>query len=129
MKKLIQAESCVLVTDMDRAIKFYEKLLGVKIKLRYKDRWVTVINSFGLYNPAFDKKHGIEMTNIEGDVKIGNNSIIVFHSSDIEKDYQRVKKLDITEISNIAELNLIAHYRFFHFKDPDGNMIEIGQYP
>ena len=128
MKKLVQAESYVLVSDMDRAIKFYEKLLGQKIKLRYKDRWVTVINSFGSYNPAFDKKHGIEMTNIERDVKIGNNSIIVFHSSDIESDYQRIKAMDVTEISNIAELNLIAHYRFFHFKDPDGNMIEIGQY-
>lgn len=128
MKKLKQAESYVRVTDMDRAIKFYEKLLGVKIKMRYKDRWVTVLDDFGLYRPGFDKKHGIEMTNIERDIKLGNNSIIVFHSSDIEADYKRVKKLPITEISNIAELNLIAHYKFFHFKDPDGNMIEIGQY-
>jgi len=128
MKKLKQAESYVRVTDMNRSIKFYEKLLGVKIKMRYKDRWVNVLDSFGLYRPAFDKEHGVEMTNIERGIKLGNNSIIVFHSSDIEREYQRVKKLNITEISNIAELNLIAHYKFFHLKDPDGNMIEIGQY-
>jgi len=113
---------------MDRAIKFYEKLLGVKIKMRYKDRWATVLDDFGLYRPGFDKENDVEMTSIESDIKLGNNSIIVFHSSDIEEDYQRVKKLDITEISSIAELDLIAHYKFFHFKDPDGNMIEIGQY-
>jgi len=128
MKKLKQAESYVRVTDMDRAIKFYEKLLGVKIKMRYKDRWATVLDDFGLYRPGFDKENDVEMTSIESDIKLGNNSIIVFHSSDIEEDYQRVKKLDITEISSIAELDLIAHYKFFHFKDPDGNMIEIGQY-
>jgi len=127
-KKLKLAESYVLVTDMDRAIKFYEKLLGVKTRLRYKNRWASVLKQFGLYNLSFDKKHNIDMTNIEGDIKRGNNSIIVFHSSDIEYDYQRIKKMDITMLSNIAEINLIAHYKFFHFKDPDGNIIEIGQY-
>lgn len=128
MKKLRLAESYVKVTDMDRAIGFYEKLLGVEIKMRYKDRWVTVVDGFGLYCPGYDRKHNIEMTNIERDLKIGNNSIIVFHSSDIEEDYQQVKNLGVTEISNIAEINLMANYKFFHFKDPDGNMIEIGQY-
>lgn len=128
MKKLKLAESYIRVTNIDRAIKFYEKLLGVKIKLHYKDRWVTVVDGFGLYRPDFDKEHNIEMTNIERDIKLGNNSIIVFHSSDIEKDYNKVKAMNITEISNIADLNLMAHYKFFHFKDPDGNMIEIGQY-
>ena len=68
------------------------------------------------------------MTNIERNIKLGNNSIIVFHSSDIEKDYLRIKDMDITMLSNIAELNLMAHYKFFHFKDPDGNMVEVGQY-
>jgi len=128
MKKLKLAESYLRVVDMNRAIKFYEKLLGVKVKLSYKDRWVTVVDGFGLYRPAFDIKHGVEMTNIERNIKLGNNSIIVFHSSDIEKDYLRVKDMDITILSNIAELNLMAHYKFFHFKDPDGNMVEIGQY-
>ena len=128
MKKLKLAESCLRVVDMNRAIKFYEKLLGVKVKLSYKDRWVTVVDGFGLYRPAFDIKHGVEMTNIERNIKLGNNSIIVFHSSDIEKDYSRIKDMDITMLSNIAELNLMAHYIFFHFKDPDGNMVEVGQY-
>ena len=128
MKKLKLAESYLRVVDMNRAIKFYEKLLGVKVKLSYKDRWVTVVDGFGLYRPAFDIKHGVEMTNIERNIKLGNNSIIVFHSSDIEKDYLRVKDMDITILSNIAELNLMAHYKFFHFKDPDGNMVEVGQY-
>jgi len=45
MKKLKLAESYLRVTDLNRAIKFYEKLLGVKVKLGYKDRWVTVDTS------------------------------------------------------------------------------------
>lgn len=128
MKKLLLAESYVKVSNMDASVNFYEKLLQVKTKLRYKNRWTTVVKGFGLYNPTFDKENNVQMTNIERKLKKGNNSIIVFHSSDIEKDYMRVKAMNVNEISNIADINLMAHYKFFHFKDIDGNMIEIGQY-
>lgn len=128
MKKLKLAESYLKVTNMEASVKFYEELLQVKIGVQYKNRWTTIIDGFGLYNPSYDKENSIPMTNIEKELKIGNNSIIVFHSSDIEGDYKRVKNMNIEEISNIADINLMAHYKFFHFKDMDGNMIEIGQY-
>ncbi len=128
MNKLKLAESYIKVTDMDKSVLFYEELLQVKSIVRYKDRWTTIIDGFGLYRPMYDQENNIEMTTIEQRLVTGNNTIIVFHSTNIEKDYQRIKNMDIGEISNIADINLMAHYRFFHFKDRDGNMIEIGQY-
>ncbi len=129
MQKLKLAESYIKVSDMNAAVQFYEELLQVSISERYKDRRVTiVIDWFGLYNPTFDEENNIQMTNIEKKLKIGNNTIIVFHSEDIQADHERIKNMKINEISDIAELNLMAHYKFFHFKDSDDNMIEVGQY-
>lgn len=128
MKNLKLAESYVKVSDMEKSVSFYEELLQVKSVVRYKDRWTTIIDGFGLYRPEFDEENDVQMTNIERQLKVGNSSIIVFHSLDIEKDYNKIKNMDINEISDIADINLMAHYKFFHFKDRDDNMIEVGQY-
>ena len=46
-----------------------------------------------------------------------------------EADYEMIKSMEgVSDISNVASLNLMASYKFFHFKDMDGNMLEIGQY-
>ena len=42
------------VEDMDRAVGFYEAFLGVKAEYRYEDRWVSITDRLGLYNPSFD---------------------------------------------------------------------------
>lgn len=128
MQKLKLAESYIKVSDMNASVQFYEELLQVKFLERYKDRWVTIVDEFGLYNPEFDEKSNVQMSNIEKKLKIGNNTIVVFHSENIQADYERIKNMRINEISDIAELNLMAPYKFFHFKDRDDNMIEVGQY-
>jgi len=55
MNKLKLAESYVKVTDMDKSVLFYEELLQVKSIVRYKDRWTTIIDGFGLYRPMYDQ--------------------------------------------------------------------------
>jgi len=46
------ADTYLKVKDMDRAVSFYETFLGVKAKYRYKDRWVSITDGLGLYNPT-----------------------------------------------------------------------------
>jgi hypothetical protein len=36
------------VEDMDRAVSFYETVLGIKAKYRYQDRWVSIADGLGL---------------------------------------------------------------------------------
>jgi hypothetical protein len=44
---------------MDRAVSFYETFLGVKAEYRYADRWVSITDGLGRYNPTFDVENNI----------------------------------------------------------------------
>jgi predicted enzyme related to lactoylglutathione lyase len=120
------ADTYLKVEDMDRAVGFYEAFLGVKAEHRYEDRWASVTDRLGLYNPSFDADNRVPMTEYDRESRIGNNVIVVFASEDIEKDYERVKSLGATGITDIVEINLMAPYRFFQFQDTEGNIVEVG---
>lgn len=121
------ADTYLVVEDMDRAVRFYEAFLGVEAEYRYEDRWVSITDRLGLYNPSFDTEHGIPMSHYDRDVRKGSNVIVVFASNDVDRDRERVKSLGATGITEIIEINLIAPYRFFHFKDTEGNILEVGK--
>jgi predicted enzyme related to lactoylglutathione lyase len=114
------------VKDMDRAVTFYEELLGVQAEFRFRDRWVSINERLGLYNPTYDIRHGVPQTEYDKELKIGNNVVLVLSSDDIDADVERVQSLGATGVTEIIEINLMAPYRFFQFKDPDGNLVEVG---
>lgn len=115
------------VMEMDRAVTFYESFLGVTAEYRYLDRWVSINERLGLYNPSYDEQHRIPMTEYDRELKIGNNVVIVFSSNDFYEDHKRVQSLGATGITEIGEINLMAPYRFFQFKDIEENIVEIGR--
>lgn len=115
------------VEDMDRAVGFYEAFLGVKAEYRYEDRWVSITDRLGLYNPSFDAENNVPMTEYDRELRIGNNVIVAFSSDDVDEDYERVKSLGATGITEIVQVNLMAPYRFFQFQDTEGNIVEVGQ--
>jgi predicted enzyme related to lactoylglutathione lyase len=121
------ADTYLKVKDMDRAATFYEAFLGVKAKYRYKDRWASITDGLGLYNPSFDVKNDVPMTEFDRDVRMGNNVVVVFGSDDIEGEHERVKTIGATGVTDIVEVNLMAPYRFFQFQDTEGNVVEVGQ--
>jgi len=114
------------VKDMDRAVTFYEALLGVQAEFRFRDRWVSINERLGLYNTTYDIRHGVPQTEYDKELKIGNNVVLVLSSDDIDADVERVQSLGATGVTEIIEINLMAPYRFFQFKDPDGNLVEVG---
>jgi len=114
------------VKDMDRAVTFYEELLGVQAEFRFRDRWVSINERLGLYNPTYDIRHGVPQTEYDKELKIGNNVVLVLSSDDVDADVERVQSLGATGVTEIIEINLMAPYRFFQFKDPDGNLVEVG---
>ena len=121
------ADTYLKVTDMDRAVDFYEAFLGVEAEYRYEDRWVSINQRLGLYNPSYDIQHEVPITAYDRDLQIGNNVVVVFSSDDVDEDHKRVRSLGATGITDIVEINLMTPYRFFHFKDTEGNIVEVGK--
>ena len=121
------ADTYLKVKDMDRAVRFYEAFLGVKAEYRYKDRWTSITGRLGLYNPSFDVENDVPMTEFDRDTRMGNNVIVVFGSDDIEREHERVKSLGATGVTEIVEVNLMAPYRFFQFRDTEDNVVEVGR--
>ena len=101
------------VEDMERAIKFYQKIFQ-KEPEKKDDRfsYFQLENAkLGLYNPDAD---GV-------DVPFGENCVPAFKTEDIESEHQRLRKI----APEIEEITDNGSYKIFHFKDPEGNMIEI----
>jgi predicted enzyme related to lactoylglutathione lyase len=127
MESPVLVDTYLKVKDMDRAVRFYETFLGVKTKYRYQDRWASLTDGLGLYNPGFDVENDVPTTEYDRDVRMGNNVIVAFGSDDVEREHERVKSLGATGVTEIVEVNLMAPYRFFQFQDTEGNVIEVGR--
>ncbi|MCD4670160.1 MAG: lactoylglutathione lyase [Actinomycetia bacterium] len=104
----------VSVEDMNRAISFYEKLFGKKV--RKKDDRYSEFSfgklSFGLYSSKYD---GVK-------VEYGANCVPNFEIENTEEEYKRIKEFAPTiddEIMKLPQMSL------FQFKDTEGNIIEV----
>lgn len=109
-------------TDLDKAISFYEKVLGMKAVHREGDRWADFDNDKGVYlgifNAAFDNEK----------FKAGDNITPALKTDNIEKEYNRIKALKPKSISKMISLTQPALYKYFQFEDEWGNIWEVTEY-
>lgn len=131
----------ICVKDMKKSLDFYEKLLQSKPVYANDERWVTFDcgNSISLYNKRYDekllKKANKECFNqayiddfYNEDTEKKNNIIILnFETENLELEYERLKMLNIGEVSQLMHVNVHLPYRYFNIKDPDGNVLEIAE--
>lgn len=103
----------ICVKDMKKSLDFYEKLLQSKPVYANDERWVTFDcgNSISLYNKRYDekllKKANKECFNqayiddfYNEDTEKKNNIIILnFETENLELEYERLKMLNIGEVS------------------------------
>jgi len=113
----------VSVHDMDRAIAFYEDLLDMKVSHREKNQWADFEMDngclFGLIDPNILSKKRI----------IGNNSIPVFRTDDVDGIFEKVKKYDVNISFSPTDLAFTTYrYYCFECEDTEGNLIEIADY-
>jgi len=135
----------LIVKDMKTSLDYYEQLLEVKASSRNIKRWAEFHvghNCIALFNPQFD----IDMIKKGDDLdicynkeylqfkentllKYGNNVVLNFGVPDLRAEYERIKALNISPISEIMYINIVVPYYCFMLEDPDGNLIEItGKY-
>lgn len=131
----------IMVNDIEKSVDFYRQLLQEEPLYSNDDRWVQFSNHIALYNYRYDKKimesdstGNFSQTYIEDFNKSKENpenDIVVFNfeTEDLKKEYQRLKNLNIGEVSDLMYINVHMPYWYFNITDPDGNVIEItGQY-
>jgi predicted enzyme related to lactoylglutathione lyase len=106
----------VAVKNMDRAVKFYEDIFGVKVSSKDERMSSFDLNniSFLLFNPVIDGET----------VSIGNNVVPCIEVEDINKMLELVKSKGC-EIT--MPLKRIGKYLIFQAKDTERNIIEFYQ--
>jgi len=104
------------VTDMKRAVKFYEDIFGVKVSSF--DKRMSLFNfdniSFLLFDPSIDDEK----------VSIGNNVVPNIGVGDINGMLETIKSKNC---KIVMPLQKIGKYLIFQAKDTEGNIIEFYQ--
>ena len=126
----------ICVSDMEKSLEFYKKLLQQEPLYCNDDRWISFSCGIALYNRKYDEKLIKEGKRIhfnqaylddfnKNDVPKNNIVIFNFEADDLEAEYERIKNLSIGEVSDILCVNVHMPYYYFNLIDPDGNTLEI----
>jgi len=131
----------LIVRDIQKSIAFYEALLEMKVSVKRFDRWAQFNfngKCIALLNLNFDKKLINQGDNLEKhfsreyieyfknkQIRYGNNVVLNFYIDNLDKEYVRIKNLNIGKMTEIMYLNISSPYYHFLLEDPDGNTIEV----
>lgn len=111
----------LVVKDFEKSVEFYEKFLGVSVGSRCRSGNKFV--EFYIDNKciALMNENNIlgHQTSLDSPYKFVQN----FWVEDLQMEYERVKELDIGQVTEILEAYPTYHY--FHLTDPDNNVIEV----
>lgn len=129
----------ICVEDMEKSLNFYKAILQQEPLYCNDDRWIAFDcgNQLALYNKKYDEKLLKESDKIhfnqayldefyrEEDSKKNNIMILNFEVDDLKTEYERIKNLNIGDVSEIMYVNVHMPYYYFNVVDPDGNVLEI----
>ena len=127
----------ILVGNLEKSVEFYKLLLQEEPLYTNDDRWVQFSNKIALYNRAYDEKiigqepsEKFNQAYIDDFYKSSGtlkNNLVVFNFEvdDLKYEYQRLKNLNIGDVSELMYVNVHMPYWYFNIIDPDGNMLEI----
>jgi lactoylglutathione lyase len=131
----------IFVSDIGKSVRFYKELLQEEPLYANDDLWVQFSNKIALYNKNYDvriigKEPSIRFNqayidDFYRDTGNPKNNIVVFNFvvEDLKKEYERLKAINIGEVSELMYVNVHMPYWYFIIFDPDGNTLEItGKY-
>lgn len=108
----------IYVTDMDRAIRFYSEVLGLKLAYRFGDHWASIEAgkglTIGLHPASADSPAG----------RKGSMSIGLELTGSI---YEAVRALEAKGVRFQNVVNEGKAGSFVGFEDPDGNQLYLAQ--
>lgn len=113
------------VSNMDKAVKFYEELLETTVTHREGERWADfeINGQEGMYFGLINEK------TLEEKRIVGNNATLGIYTDDINKAFERVKKMGATILYEPSYIQDSPYkYICFGITDLDGNIIEVANY-
>ena len=138
---MVLGTTYIFAADIKKSTTFYTILLQEKPIHQNDDRWVQFSNKIALYNKSYDAKIiGTEPSEKFNQAYIDDfykkagtpkNNLVVFNFfvDDLKQEYERLRKANIGEISELLYVNVHMPYWYFNIIDPDGNTLEItGKY-
>ena len=138
---MVLGTTYIYVNDLKKSMDFYSKLLQENPLKANDDRWVQFSNKIALYNKVYDAKiigkepserfNQAYIDDFYKDTGIPKNNLVVFNFEvdDLKEEYERLKKANIGDISELMYVNVHMPYWYFNIIDPDGNTLEItGKY-
>ena len=102
-----------VVKDMDKAVGFYQDILGLNIKFRDGDRW-TQFDVNGVAVALADPS--------EGSVPPGGGGTVVLEVDDLGEMRDKLTQNGVT-VNDIVDMG--GHGRYFTAVDPAGNIVQI----
>ncbi|OIK09548.1 glyoxalase [Bacillus sp. MUM 116] len=116
----------IMVKDIDRAIKFYQEIVGMQLK----DKFIHSDESMTLAFLGFNDSDETELELIQGyndnlpqEGKVHHFAVLV---DNIEAEFERIKGLDV-ELIDEEITTLPNGYRYFFFHGPEGEWVEFFQ--
>lgn len=114
--------SWILVSDINKAKKFFTEVVGLEIRSDTPEYgWIELMPKdggsalgIGQYNPQYGK-----------DAKPGENAIVTFTVDDIVKAKALFQEKNVTLMGDIVEVP--GHVKMLFFADEDGNKFQLVQ--
>lgn len=134
---MVLGTTYIFVSDIKKSIDFYRKLLQEEPLKSNDDRWVQFSNKIALYNKSYDAKiigkepskrfNQAYIDDFFKDTGAPKNNLVVFNFEvkDLKREHERLKGMDIGEVSELMYVNIHMPYWYFNIVDPDGNTLEI----
>ncbi len=131
----------LVVSNFEKSIRFYEKVLQIPVTARNTDRFaifnfeghcIALMNGFfDADNPDKVERKGDYSDYFDDMVAMAlapntHKFVLNFWDEDLRAEYERIKNLGVS--GNVTGIKYVCHvnpYYFFQFDDPDGNIIEV----
>ena len=112
----------IKVTDLDKAISFYQDVLQSKVTHKEGNRWADFNSGDGVYFGIFNA------INDDEKFKPGDNITLGLKTDDINNEHKRINALNPQTITEVIHLSQPYNYYYFQFEDKWGNIWEVAQY-
>ena len=107
----------IYYNDLEYGTKFVEEVL--MLNLTMDQGWAKV---YQINNTSF-----LGIVRLNENTEYKGNTLVSFNTSDVEKEYERVSKLNVNSLTEVKYIESIPLKSFF-FKDYEGHDFEIQQF-
>jgi predicted enzyme related to lactoylglutathione lyase len=109
----------IFVADMDRAVKFYNEVLGCKVEMRFGNEWAQLKSDDGGTTLGLHPASKENPSGIKGSIQLGIEVKDSIH--------KRVEEMTAKGTKFSGPVRDDQQLWFANFEDPDGNLLYLAQ--